>query len=61
MRSPRQTAIGPELNGKTLLPGMPVETFIDTGSRTAFAYCSNRSETNSLALFAMSETAVTRL
>ncbi|KRE16632.1 hemolysin secretion protein D [Bosea sp. Root381] len=26
------------LGGKTLLPGMPVETFIQTGTRTAFAY-----------------------
>lgn len=26
------------LGGKALLPGMPVETFIQTGSRTAFAY-----------------------
>lgn len=28
------------LGGKTLVPGMPAETFIQTGSRTAFAYLS---------------------
>jgi HlyD family secretion protein len=27
-----------KLSGKTLLPGMPVETFINTGERTALAY-----------------------
>jgi HlyD family secretion protein len=37
----RIAVLGEELGkfqGKALVPGMPVETFIDTGARTAFAY-----------------------